>query len=189
MHARYVTVEGLVRFGAGAIPELLVALDAAHSFDVDKALLALIGLGQPAIPALRVRVAGAPSALSSRCAVALCRLGVREVELIPPVIIAIERDWSRPLALEALSQLVEWRSEPILRTAIPVLRKVASSWKFTPNLGLVPPTLHLNGGVVRVLEILERIERDTEALKAMPIVADGRARSEADLPVVSQTSD
>jgi hypothetical protein len=170
-----------VRFGPKAIPDLIRALDVhAPRVDADKALLALIGLGPDVMPELRVLVPGPSSARTSRCAVALCRLGVRERELIPPIIEAIDGGWSRPLALEALAELAEQFTDPILLPAVPILRRVARNWQLASKVGLVHPMLPT------CLEVLARIERDTEALKALPVVSSVGPSSGADLPVVSQ---
>jgi hypothetical protein len=179
VNADYVTVELLLRFGEAAVPELVQALHPACALDADKALRTLIKLGPNVLPALRTGIPPHPSPLASRCAIASCHLGVFEEELIPPVILAVERDWSRSLALVALARLADRFQSPLLRTAIPVLQNLARSWRLARTLS---PS---ENGVDPCREVLIRIERATDGLKSMPIVASAAVERDRDLPIVS----
>jgi HEAT repeat protein len=180
-NTQFVAVSALVEFGPAAIPALVQVLGTEHGPDADKALLALIGMGEPALLALCEHVPGPPRPLASRCAIALCGLGVLELELIPPVILAVERSWSRRLALEALLRLAEEFNDPSLRTAIPILRRLLRGmWPATSGLTEAHPLVPL------CREALALIERQTGDLQSLPVIASAPAPDAADLPVVSE---
>jgi HEAT repeat protein len=174
----FLRVRTLVGFGAASIPELVRALDPKFGLDSERALQALVEWGERAVPALRAGVTGSPSAVTSRCAVALCQLGFRDESLISPVILAVEHSWSDSLALTALAQLSEEFNSPLLRRAIPTLRNLIRSGRVARSLLLADSNLET------CQKILARIERGTGNLKAMPIVSSSRPRA-ADLPLVS----
>ena len=180
-NAKFVTVSALVEFGPGAIPALLEVLASEAGLDANKALLALMGLGGQVLPAHRAHVPGPPVPLTGRCAVALCGLGELAPDLIPPVILAIERSWSRGPALEALTLLAEQFNDLSLRTAIPILRRILRSrWPATSGLTLSDPLFLL------CRKALVQIEWQTGALQSLPVIAEAPPPDLDDLPVVSE---
>jgi HEAT repeat protein len=178
-HTAYVSPADLARCGSLAIPHLMSALRSDRGLHADKALEALVLLGPESIPALRARLPAPPSEYTSRCSIALCLLGVHEEMLIAPVVMALERGWSRPLALEALIQLSRQLHSPVLRTAIPVLRKLLMSWALVG---------HSDQRRTRCVRLLTRIEQRTDDLKSVPVVA-APPSAVANLPIVSPEGD
>jgi hypothetical protein len=181
--AEYVSPEVFVRFGPRAVPELVIALHPDFDRDAEKALWALLPFGDAAVTALRPAVPGPEGPFTSRCAIGLCLLGVRDDQLILPIILAVEQDWSRFLALQALARLLEQSNAPTLRTAIPILRTLSRHWSRGGSLAV--------SDQIRLIcaDLLARIEQETDTLKTVPVVAAPPPSSTADLPIVSPHRD